>query len=87
MPADKAPGGKVGSPPEPRPSLAARLTGIASVDLAPDLAENAEDAGTSHTESEDDDPGELTRSILEAHARQTAKPGRSPGRAFPWLRR
>ena len=74
------------SGPRARSSLAAKLTGIADADL-PEDAETAREPESLHSGPEDDDPGELTRSILESRTREADKPGRIAPRAFPWLRR
>jgi hypothetical protein len=70
------------------PDLTAKLTGADDA-----ITSSAEENGAAEepelilTDGEDDDPGELTRSILESRARQAEKPDRSQNRAFPWLRR
>ena len=67
-------------------SLAAKLTALAPVDLAGEEPDNGDDAKLA--QAEDDDSGELTRSILESRAQAPEQLGRaSSSRAFPWLRR
>jgi hypothetical protein len=73
-----------GTSAKPKLSLASKLTGAATVDLDDNGKENADEPELI-TEAEDDDPGELTRSILESQKAQDEKPGR--GRASRWLRR
>ena len=73
-----------GTSAKPKLSLANKLTGAAAVDLADEGKENADEADLM-TEAEDDDPGELTRSILESQKADNETPGR--GRASRWLRR
>lgn len=63
-------------------SLAAKLTDIAPDDAGDDQEMPAEPEAD---DAEDDDPGPLTRSILESRAKSDIKPGHN--RAFPWLRR
>jgi hypothetical protein len=68
-----------------KPSLTAKLTDVAPVDLAREEPDNADDPELAL--AEDDDPGELTRSILESRAQGPERSGRASSRAFPRLRR
>jgi hypothetical protein len=66
-------------PASSKPGLAAKLTDVSAADST------AEEPELLMAETEEEDPGELTRSILEGRDPKEEKPGRN--RAFPWLRR
>jgi hypothetical protein len=69
-------------------ALASRLPGAAAGEPPADESDPADEPELLLAEPEDDDPGELTRSILESRARAQEKPEDRPqNRAFPWLRR
>jgi hypothetical protein len=75
--------------PQPKASLSAKLTGAGAIDAEADEFDNHDDTEAAAQETDDDDPGPLTRSILESRAasRQEEKPRKTHSRAFPWLRR
>jgi hypothetical protein len=75
--------------PQPKASLSAKLTGAWAIDAEADEFDNHDDNEAAAQETDDDDPGPLTRSILESRAasRQEEKPRKTHSRAFPWLRR
>ena len=83
------------SPPPPakptapaKASLSAKLTDATAIDPGEEEFDNHEEAEIAAQETEDDDPGPLTRGILESRAAQREeKPVKSHSSPFPWLRR
>jgi hypothetical protein len=68
-------------------ALSSRLSEKAS-EVPADETDPTDEPELLVTEPEEDDRGELTRSILESRARREEKPEERPqNRAFPWLRR
>jgi hypothetical protein len=86
VPASPLPPAKQGAP--AKASLSAKLTDATAIDPGDEEIDNQEEAEIAAQETEDDDPGPLTRGILESRAAQREeKPAKSHSSAFPWLRR
>jgi hypothetical protein len=69
---------------KPRASLSAKLNAVEGIDPT---ADEPDDLELTAQDTEPDDSGPLTQTILKSRDRQDEKPGGSTSRAFPWLRR